>query len=107
MLARYWTYIVKILKIVENYHMKKDTKTQINQKNMLIVMIVSKKMTSGSAWFVEVSVVEDIKMQMPTNTLLIQVISLPLIYKLKESGIIFQIVSPIKFSKLSMNQKRM
>ena len=87
--------------------MKKDTKTQINQKNMLIVMIVSKKMTSGSAWFVEVSVVEDIKMQMPTNTLLIQVISLPLIYKLKESGIIFQIVSPIKFSKLSMNQKRM
>jgi len=54
--------------------MKKDTKTQINQKNMLIAMIVSKKMTSGSAWFVEVSVVEDIKMQMPTNTLLIQVI---------------------------------
>ena len=107
MLARYWTYIVKILKIVENYHMKKDTKTQINQKNMLIVMIVSKKMTSGSAWFVEVLVVEDIKMQMLTNILSTQVISLPLIYKLKESGIIFQIVSPIKFSKLSMNQKRM
>lgn len=87
--------------------MSKDTKTPPNLKNMPIVMTVSKKTISGFVWFVAVSAVEDIKMQMHTNILSTQAILSPLISKLKEFGIIFLTVFHIKFSKHSINLKKM
>ena len=87
--------------------MSKDTKTPPNLKNMPIVMTVSKKTISGFVWFVAVSAVEDIKMQMHTNILSTQAILSPLISKLKEFGIIFLTVFHIKFSKHSINPKKM
>lgn len=87
--------------------MSKDTKTPPNLKNTHIVMTVSKKTISGFVWFVAVSAVEDIKMQMHTNILSTQAILSPLISKLKEFGIIFLTVFHIKFSKHSINLKKM
>jgi hypothetical protein len=74
---------------------------------MLIVKTASKKTIFGFVWFVAVQDVEDTKMQMHTNTSISQVISSQLIFKLKESGIIFLIAFLIKFLKHSMSPKKM